>query len=227
MGPDQSVGGTGLLRHMCTGLSQHVHYDGPVRNTLYAFITFLTNSLSRNTVTGHLSVIYTVECQINFTLRLIAPIIRSLPSYRSRSWIPQLLTPSTPTVEVKPEAARADSLWTQREAKKLVWASGCVNWAIDEKTGLNNMMYPDWQYWYWIRSIFWKKDDFVYTDEKSGKEVRPTGSYTKSLTLLLGTGAIVGAGLIGSGVVDGQEVLKRVRGFDAKTFLAHIKSITA
>jgi hypothetical protein len=61
-----------------------------------------------NAVTGHLSVIYTVECQFNFTLRLLDPILKSLPSYRSRSSIP-LLAPSPATVEVKPEAAVADA----------------------------------------------------------------------------------------------------------------------
>lgn len=91
-----------------------------------------------NTATGHLSVIYSVECQINFTLRLLDPILKSLPSYRSRSFVPQILAPSPVTVEVKPEAAIADSQWTQAEARKLVWASGCVNWAVDPKTGLNN-----------------------------------------------------------------------------------------
>ena len=90
-----------------------------------------------NSVTGHLSVIYTVECQINFTLRLLDPIFKSLPSYQSRSFIPQVLTPSPATVEVKPEAAIADSQWIQAAAKKLVWASGCVNWAVDPKTGFN------------------------------------------------------------------------------------------
>ena len=90
-----------------------------------------------NTVTGHLSVIYTVECQINFTLRLLEPIFKSLPSYRSRSFIPQMLAPPPATVEVKYDAAIADSHWTQQAARKLVWASGCVNWAVDpnEKTG--------------------------------------------------------------------------------------------
>jgi hypothetical protein len=44
---------------------------------------------------------------------------------------------------------------------------------VDVKTGMNNMMYPDWQFWYWWRSVFWKKADFVYRDEKSGKEVEP------------------------------------------------------
>lgn len=90
-----------------------------------------------NAVTGHLSVIYTVECQINFTLRLLDPIFKSLSSYRSRSFIPQVLAPPPATVEVKSEAAFADSQWTQQAAKKLVWASGCVNWAVDPKTGLN------------------------------------------------------------------------------------------
>jgi hypothetical protein len=93
-----------------------------------------------NTVTGHLSVIYTVECQINFTLRLIAPIIRSLPSYRSASLLPSFLAAPTYTIEVRLDAARKDSKWTQTEAKKLVWASGCVNWAVDERTGMNNMV---------------------------------------------------------------------------------------
>lgn len=91
-----------------------------------------------NTVTGHLSVIYTVECQINFTLRLLSPVLKSLPSYRSKSFIPRFLAPTLATVEVKPEAALADSTWTQTEAKKLVWSSGCVNWAIDPETGMNN-----------------------------------------------------------------------------------------
>jgi hypothetical protein len=92
-----------------------------------------------NTVTGHLSVIYTVECQINFTLRLIAPLLESLPTYRSQSYIPRSLAPAPVTIEVRPEAALADSEWTQSEAKKLVWASGCTNWAVDAKTGMNNM----------------------------------------------------------------------------------------
>jgi hypothetical protein len=38
---------------------------------------------------------------------------------------------------------------------------------------MNNMMYPDWQFAYWWRSVFWKKADFIYRDEKSGKAVSP------------------------------------------------------
>lgn len=177
-----------------------------------------------NTVTGHLSVIYTVECQINFTLRLLEPIIKTLPSYRSRplpSLVPRFLLPPSTTVEVKREAAREDSAWIQREAKKLVWASGCTNWAVDEKTGLNNMMYPDWQYWYWFRSIFWKKSDFVYRDEKSGQEVK--GSLTRKLAVLLATGALVGGAFLGRDWVR-DELPRRLREFDPKAFLKTISA---
>ncbi|KAI8937760.1 hypothetical protein NX059_005460 [Plenodomus lindquistii] len=174
-----------------------------------------------NTVTGHLSVIYTVECQINFTLRLLEPIIKSLPSYRSKSLVPRILAPSAETVEVKHEAAIADSEWTQREASRLVWASGCVNWAVDPKTGMNNMMYPDWQFLYWLRSIFWKKNDFIYRDGKTGQEVKP-GATRKMLVWALTVGALAGGAYMGPEWVT-NELPRRLREFDARTFL---KSLT-
>ncbi|KNG47328.1 cyclohexanone 1,2-monooxygenase [Stemphylium lycopersici] len=172
-----------------------------------------------NTVTGHLSVIYTVECQINFTLRLLEPILKSLPSYRSRSFIPKALAPPPATVEVKPEAATADSQWTQTAAKKLVWASGCVNWAVDPKTGLNNMMYPDWQFLYWLRSIFWKRNDFVYLDEMTGEEVNPGAG--KTMLWLATAGALAG------GVYFGQdwmrdELPRRVKNLDIKALIRSV-----
>lgn len=125
-------------------------------------------------------------------------------------------------MEVKQEAALVDSEWTQREAKKLVWASGCVNWAVDEKTGLNNMMYPDWQFWFWFRSVFYKKNDFVYRDEKTGKEVKPVGSCIRTGVLIVGTGALMSAGLV---LMDGVEVVQRLKAFDLKSFLNSFKNI--
>jgi cation diffusion facilitator CzcD-associated flavoprotein CzcO len=77
-----------------------------------------------NTVTGHLSVIYTVECQIGYILRLIEPILRSRQDVVT-------------SVDVKKSAAVEDSRWTQDRLKKMVWASGCTSWALDPKTGLN------------------------------------------------------------------------------------------
>lgn len=176
-----------------------------------------------NTVTGHLSVIYTVECQINFVLRLITPIIQSLPSYRSRllpSLTPSFLRHNHASIEVKYDAAQRDSAWTQSEAKKLVWASGCTNWAVDSKTGLNNMMYPDWQYYFWLRSIFWKKNDFVYRDSRSGKEVSAT-STGKTLLWLLTSAALAGGVFMGKDWMT-EELPRRLKDFDARQFLKMI-----
>ncbi|KAJ4992674.1 hypothetical protein SVAN01_01720 [Stagonosporopsis vannaccii] len=174
-----------------------------------------------NTVTGHLSVIYTVECQINFTLRLLDPIFKALPSYQSRSLIPAILSASSPTtVEVRREAAMQDFEWTQREAKKLVWSSGCVNWAIDPKTGLNNMMYPDWQFMFWLRSVFWKKQDFVFRDGSS-KEVEP-GKTRKWLLRLLTVGTFAGL-FVGRDWLR-YELPRWLRDFDGK---ALFRSLTA
>lgn len=174
-----------------------------------------------NTVTGHLSVIYTVECQINFTLRLLEPILKSLPAYQSSSLIPSVLPGSSAaTVEVRREAAMQDFAWTQREAKKLVWSSGCVNWAIDPKTGLNNMMYPDWQFMFWLRSIFWKRQDFVYRDGRS-QEVEP-GRARKWLLRLLTVGAFAGL-FVGKDWLR-DELPRRLREFDGR---ALVRSLTA
>ncbi|KAI7498286.1 monooxygenase [Hortaea werneckii] len=129
-----------------------------------------------NTVTGHLSVIYTVECQINFTLRLIAPILKSMHS-QQRS----LMAPSKEiaAVDVRPESANAHISWLQNKLSKLVWASGCTSWALDPKTGLNIAMYPEYQFIYWWRSVFIPKQDFAYAvvDKKGRRKQR------KSLTM--------------------------------------------
>ena len=176
-----------------------------------------------NTVTGHLSVIYTVECQINFILSLITPIIKTLPSYKSThssllpfpslsslaSFSSILPSKETSAVKVTASAAEKDSSWIQREAKKLVWSSGCTSWAVDAQTGMNVMLYPDWQFAFWLRSVFWNKGDFRYTTKNAKGERKEAGpssaalQWTGRVALL---GMFVGAGLIGSGVVEKGEL---------------------
>ncbi|OCK76849.1 FAD/NAD(P)-binding domain-containing protein [Lepidopterella palustris CBS 459.81] len=130
-------------------------------------------------------VIYTVECQINVTLRLIAPILKTFPSYHSRSILASLsLHRSSPSlVQVKPEAARADNAWTQGEVKKFVWASGWTYWAMDPKAGMNIMI------------IFFQKRDFMYKDSKSGKEVNVWGSILGWANRALTVGLVFRGGL--------------------------------
>lgn len=111
-----------------------------------------------------------------------------------------------------------DFEWTQREAKKLVWSSGCVNWAIDPKTGLNNMMYPDWQFMFWFRSVFWKKQDFVFKDGSS-REIEP-GKTRKWLLRLLTVGAFAGVFLGRDWLRD--ELPRWSRRFDGRALIASV-----
>lgn len=196
-----------------------------------------------NTVTGHLSVIYSVECQINFILRLLDPIVKSLPSYRSRSLVPSFFAAAPATVEVKAEAAATDSQWTQKAAKKLVWATGCVNWAVDRKTGLNNskifcnekptcfekgweanvcvVMYPDWQFMFWLRSVFWKKSDFVYVDEETGKEVNP--HVRKTVLRLVTVAAFASGAFLGRHWIR-DELPRRLKDLDTRALLGSLRA---
>jgi hypothetical protein len=99
-----------------------------------------------NTLSGHLSVIYTTECQFNFTLRVLQPILKG----------------QADIVEVTTEAEKRDINRVQEKAKGLVWATGCTSWFIDEETGRNTIMFPDWQYKFWLRSVFVSWGDFEY-----------------------------------------------------------------
>jgi len=70
------------------------------------------------------------------------------------------------------------------------------------------MMYPDWQILFWWRSVFFRKQDFVYKDVKSRKEANVWSSalgrvsQTAALSLLVG-GWLVVAGFMDRKVVEG------------------------
>lgn len=154
-----------------------------------------------NTTTGHLSVIYSTECQVNFSLRVLKPILQK-PSLLS-------LSPKPTSVAVTLAAEQNDNTWIQRLSKNLVWSSGCTSWYIDTKTGRNTMLYPDWQFNFWLRSIFVPvKRDFVY--KQSVKEVAPSPPTQKSKrgNQLLWNSAVlasfVGAVGLGAGIVRGD-----------------------
>jgi hypothetical protein len=72
---------------------------------LAGFLNFFV-LMGPNTIAGHLSLIYTVECKINFTARLIRPIMRLLQS--SKSWLPSI-RPGYSQVVVKPDAQQCDN----------------------------------------------------------------------------------------------------------------------
>ena len=150
-----------------------------------------------NTVTGHLSVIYTVECQINFALRLITPILKSLHS--SRRGVNEIAA-----VTVKPEAAIRQISWMQERLSKLVWSSGCTSWALDPKTGVNIAMYPEYQFVFWLRSVFIPSEDFEYVITGKGKKSTQSlivGGWKsiRQFGLTLSLGALIALAVVGSG----------------------------
>lgn len=156
-----------------------------------------------NTATGHVSVIYTTECQINFTLRAIRPILQALyPSaLSSLSPLNPLKGKGPDTVAVTADAERRENEWIQTEAKRFVWATGCTAWHVDTKTGRNFLLYPDWQWKYWLRSIFIPfKKDFVFTTSAVrlvGRNRKERNSYKTSTLVASGVGIALVLVLVG------------------------------
>lgn len=142
-----------------------------------------------NTLSGHLSVIYTTECQINFAIRLIKPIMRAISA--SRSILPSFRS-STDVGVITAAAEKRDIDTTQEKARKLVWASGCTSWFIHYGSNRNTIMYPDWQFKFWLRSVFIAWNDHSYTKSRALSETRKS---TIGGGVLLGTAATAAAAL--------------------------------
>ncbi|KAK5135088.1 hypothetical protein LTR08_005613 [Meristemomyces frigidus] len=205
------------------GVSLNEHWDAQHQGNAQAYLgtcvagfpNFFT-LMGPNTVTGHLSVIYTVECQINFTLRLVAPILHSLHSPAQRA------SDSIASVTVKPDAAARQISWMQDKLGKLVWSSGCTSWALDPRTGVNVAMYPEYQFLFWLRSVFIPGGDFEYVVGGGGGE-GVKGSRTKRSLVVggwkdvrqLGFTVVVGAAVAlgirrAGGVGEVRELVGRV-----------------
>ena len=82
-------------------------------------------------------------------------------------------------------------------------------------------MYPDWQFLFWLRSIFWKKNDFVYLDEKSGREVNPRAR--KAVLWLATVAALASGAFFGRGWIQ-NVLLRRLRNIDARGIVRSVMS---
>lgn len=149
-----------------------------------------------NTLSGHLSVIYTTECQINFTMRVIKPVMKAIAA--SRSVLPTIRNVYD-IVDIKPDAEQKDIDTVQEKAKQLVWATGCTSWFIEPNTKRNTIMYPDYQYKYWLRSVWIAWSDFTYkTSEDTTLAKKRKGSGAGViLPVVLSTVAAAGAMFFG------------------------------
>ncbi|KAL6404339.1 putative 4-hydroxyacetophenone monooxygenase protein [Ilyonectria robusta] len=125
-------------------------------------------------------------------MRVINPVMKALRN--SRSILPTIRS-APDIVDVKADAEQRDIATVQEKAKELVWATGCTSWFIETTTGRNTIMYPDWQYRFWLRSVFIASNDFAYRKSKhavvAGKQGVGAGTFLAVFaSVIIGAGAL-------------------------------------
>ncbi|KAL4927249.1 flavin-containing monooxygenase [Aspergillus undulatus] len=169
-------GGVSLTEHWENSRSHtpQAYYGTAVSHFPNLFIL-----IGPNTATGHTSALFTSECQIEFSLKVVAPILSSLHS-APPSLLPKInpfsLLSSRPkqapdTVSVTPQAEETESLWIDAASKEYVWTSGCASWYL-HPSGRNTGIYPASQVSFWLRS-FWgpRRGVFEYRIARSGEKI--------------------------------------------------------
>ncbi|KAF9889263.1 hypothetical protein FE257_007576 [Aspergillus nanangensis] len=124
-----------------------------------------------NAGTGQHSVIFHSECQINYSCRLLRPVLRG----------------GADSIMVTRDAQRRDLAWVHDKLQHLVFNSGCQSWWMDPATGKNTFIYPDPMYKYWLRTIFPRWSDFVLRRDNQGAS---SSSSSSLLGRLLAVGAL-------------------------------------
>ncbi|GAA5938055.1 hypothetical protein JCM3775_005325 [Rhodotorula graminis] len=109
-----------------------------------------------NSATGHSSVLFTSEAQLNLVFHLVRPLLKQLrknPKGRP-----------APYVEVTSEAEDRVYARLRAEMKKKIWEKdGGVSWYVDQKTGLCTTLYPWSQVHFWRSCTFPRFGDFKWT----------------------------------------------------------------
>ena len=89
-----------------------------------------------NTNLGHNSIIFMIECQVNYIMQCVQALIGKDLAY----------------VDVKPDAMSAFNTQLQEDIKKSVWASGCTSWYKTESGKItNNWSSFTMKYWWQMR----------------------------------------------------------------------------
>ncbi len=141
--PLQVVGRNGhSLRDVFAQRGGPQMYMGP---TMDAFPNFFT-IFGPNTATGHTSVVLASENMVNYTIKLLKPILKG----------------DATAVEVTESAERAWSKDIQDQLQNTVWhRGGCKSWYVDDG-GWNSTVYPYSQVWFGLKCMFPKWSDYTY-----------------------------------------------------------------
>ena len=100
-----------------------------------------------NTASGHYSIIFMAECNIEFAIRLMKPFLKS---------------GKPGSIEVKEEAEKRDVDWVQERLKQYIWHnSEETGWYVDKKTGHNGTVYPHFQLHYMFKTLIPRWNDFI------------------------------------------------------------------
>ncbi|KAG5717267.1 hypothetical protein E4T56_gene14988, partial [Termitomyces sp. T112] len=113
-----------------------------------------------NTITGHTSVIFTEEVQINYSLELIKPILNGKLS----------------VVDAKHEATDRYNEVLQKRLSRSVFV-GCNSWYRFNDGGKVNQMFPGSaaQFWWWLRRPNWADFDVTISNEDKTGRIGFTG----------------------------------------------------
>lgn len=105
-----------------------------------------------NTASGHFSIIYMAECNVNFAIRLMKPFLgKNIKG----------------SIEVTEEAEKKDVDWVKSELKKCIWGNtGEGGWYVNKDTGHNGTVYPTFQNHYWLRTLRPNWSDFSMNGAK-------------------------------------------------------------
>ncbi|KAI8892434.1 hypothetical protein BC833DRAFT_611669 [Globomyces pollinis-pini] len=123
--------------------------------------TFVSNCpnfamlMGPNTVTGHHSVIFTSECQMNLIIDYLKPLL-------IKPWF----KPTVRTLKVKDTAEIMYNNWIRNRFEKLIWkspkAKDWSNWYVHHQSGQNALIYPHYQSHFYWDTLWMKKSDFEY-----------------------------------------------------------------
>ena len=97
-----------------------------------------------NTGLGHNSIIFMIECQVNY-------IIQALASQRQSG---------STALRLRPDVQKDDYARVQADMKKTVWSSGCHSWYQNAQGDIDTL-WPGYTWEYWLKTRKFSPADYI------------------------------------------------------------------
>lgn len=186
------------------GLEVHDHWEkygggGPIhyRSSFLAGYPNMAQLVGSNSATGHTSLIFTTECQINAALEVAKPLLDGKRPSNAAIEHDPTMSPSQslatldrcPSFEPKLRAELEEQYWIHWLMKDRVFTYG-KSWYRDPKSGRISALYPASQVKFWLNSEFIDWRDWEYRDLPGGREYPANRTWWKVLGHQLGIGCL-------------------------------------